>query len=416
MKKKALLTAIVSAAVLAFAVPAAAETFTSSDGVLSIELPNENWKEMADPVKWIALSDGANLITIDHYSNGEKLPEIAVADEHYVDVFQVAFSTQNEVFVITGSVVDAAMIGEVQQAIISTQILKLDTKMKIDSNAANKSASSDFTIAATDKTMYVTSDGLNVRSGCSTSDQVIGAYSYGAAVKVTGIVQKNGADFGWYQVNYNGGSGYVSAAYLSDTAPTAKDGKKDTSDITFTATATTVYASDGTPITIYKSNNGDWYDGYGMKYTWVDGANLKNEEGTSFTTSKPGSGTAPAAPASGQSTPSYSFTAYWENGNGETLTQYSDGSIYSSSGVRYYATGGGAYAGSDGTTLYNSQPQLGTAGSDLQHGLSSQGSGRPVEISSNDGGAYYDASGVQYFPSDDGTWVDENGDYFNEDW
>ena len=215
---------------------------------------------------------------------------------------------------------------------------------------------------------------------------------------------------------YNGGSGYVSAAYLSDTAPTAKDGKKDTSDITFTATATTVYASDGTPITIYKSNNGDWYDGYGMKYTWVDGANLKNEEGTSFTTSKPGSGTAPAAPASGQSTPSYSFTAYWENGNGETLTQYSDGSIYSSSGVRYYATGGGAYAGSDGTTLYNSQPQLGTAGSDLQHGLSSQGSGRPVEISSNDGGAYYDASGVQYFPSDDGTWVDENGDYFNEDW
>ena len=213
MKRKALFTAIISAAVLAFAVPAAAETFTSSDGVLSIELPNENWKEMTDPQKWIVLSDGANTITIDHYSNGERLPEIKVADEHYVNVFEVSFSTQNEVFIITGSVVDAAKISEVQQAIISTQILKLDTKTKI--SAEQKTSPSDITVVAADKTMYVISDGLNVRSGCSTGDQIIGAYSYGATVKVTGIVQKDGKDFGWYQINYNNISGWVPADSVS---------------------------------------------------------------------------------------------------------------------------------------------------------------------------------------------------------
>ena len=410
MKRKALFTAIISAAVLAFAVPAAAETFTSSDGVLSIELPNENWKEMTDPQKWIVLSDGANTITIDHYSNGERLPEIKVADEHYVNVFEVSFSTQNEVFIITGSVVDAAKISEVQQAIISTQILKLDTKTKI--SAEQKTSPSDITVVAADKTMYVISDGLNVRSGCSTGDQIIGAYSYGATVKVTGIVQKDGKDFGWYQINYNGAAGFVSSAYLSDKAPSDK---KTNSDDSFTGTATTIYNAAGQAITIYKSNNGNWYDGYGMMYTWVDSYTLKNENGDILTTTRPSSGSNSNS-SSGQAQAVNSFTVYWQNGNADTLTQYSDGTFRSSGGVQYFDAGGGAYAGSDGTTLYINEPEIGTAGSSLQHGLSSQGSGRPVQISSDDGKYYYDASGQVYYPQDDGTWIDGNGDVFNEEW
>ena len=60
--------------------PAAAETFTSQDGVVSIELPCENCKQIEDVTQWITLSDGANQITIEHYSNGEKLPEFVNMD------------------------------------------------------------------------------------------------------------------------------------------------------------------------------------------------------------------------------------------------------------------------------------------------------------------------------------------------
>ena len=79
------LVALSMAAALCFAVPAASivasaeavtttdtavsaatpVTFTSQDGVLSINLPNENWKQVEDPTKWIALSDGDNIITIE---------------------------------------------------------------------------------------------------------------------------------------------------------------------------------------------------------------------------------------------------------------------------------------------------------------------------------------------------------------
>ena len=42
MQRKSILAALAATAVLCLAVPAAAETFTASNGVLSIELPNEN--------------------------------------------------------------------------------------------------------------------------------------------------------------------------------------------------------------------------------------------------------------------------------------------------------------------------------------------------------------------------------------
>ena len=408
--KKSLLIGFAAAALFAIAVPAAAETFTSSDGVLSIDLPSESWKEITDPSKWIVLSDGSNMITVDHLSNGEKLPDMAVADSHYVNVYQAVFSTQNEVFIITGSVVDAAKIPEIANAIISTKVLKYDTKMKIAPTAPQTSAS-DFTVVPVNKTMYVTSDGLNVRSSWSTSDEMLGGFAYGSAVNVTGMVQKNGADFGWYQISYNGSTGYVSSAYLSDTAPAAKaETKSEASGRTFTGLAKTVYAMDGTPVTIYKATDGNWYDTNGTLFTWLSDTTLSNEGGDSFTVN------VPATATSQDLTPVGSITVYWLNGNAETLTQYSDGNYYSDGWVMYFDAGGGAFAGADGSTLYTSMPELGSAGSSMEHGLESQGSGRPVEISSSDGEIFYDESGTSYYEQDDGTYVDENGDVFDTVW
>ncbi len=410
MKRRVLLTSLIAAAaVCCLAVPAAAETFTSSDGVFSIELPADDWKEMNDPASWVALSDGSNVITVDHYSNGEKLPEIKVADDHYVNVYEAAFSTQNEVFIITGYVVDADEIPEIANSIITAKVLKYDTKMKVNA-ASQQQTSSDYTIAALDKTMYVTTDSLNIRSGCSTNDQIVGSLVYGDSVHVTGSVQQGGKDFGWYQIQFNNGTGYVSASYLSDSAPAEKsDAKKAANGITFTGTATTVYAMSGTAVTIYKASDGNWYDANGTLFTWITSDKLSNAGGDSFTTNKP-------ADSSSGITPVESFTAYWLNGNGETLTKYSDGSYYSDSWVQYYDAGGGAFAGADGSTLYSTMPEVGTAGGSLVHGLESQGSRRPVEITSDDGDVYYDQSGTTYYQLDDGTYVDSNGDVFDVVW
>ena len=111
--KKAVLAVLAVSFAAFLAMPAAAETFTTSDGVLSVELPNDDWKEIEDSNKWVVLSDGDDTVSIEHYSNGEKLPDMAIADDHYVNVYQAIASTQNEVFIITGSVVDSEKISEV---------------------------------------------------------------------------------------------------------------------------------------------------------------------------------------------------------------------------------------------------------------------------------------------------------------
>ena len=286
----ALLAAII---VLCFVMPAAAETFIPEDGVISIDLPNENWKKIEDVTKYLTFSDGANQITIEHFSNGEKLPPISVADSHYVNVFQAAFSTQNEVFVVTGSVVDAAKIPEVTQAIMSLKVLKYDTKRAVSSQP--QTGTSEFTVVPMDKTMYVTADSLNVRKGCSTDTQLLGGYKKGSQVKVTGSVQRNGVDLGWYQVNYEGGTGYVSSEFLSDTAPASTGSSSGSSSgsnsgsssgsssggssSVYTGNVITVYDETGDAYTLYQNKNGLWYDNSGTAYSRLSEEDFQVWEG-----------------------------------------------------------------------------------------------------------------------------------------
>ena len=408
MFKKLMTAALAAASVLCLSIPAAAETFVSSDGVLSIELPNENWKQMQDPVKWLVFSDGANLITIEHYSNGEKLPESEVADENFVSVYRAEYSTQNEVFISTGKLVDAARIKEVVGAISTIQILKYDTKLALKEQKETEISPSEFSIVPVDKTMYATA-GVNVRRGCSTEETIIGGLELGAGVRVTGVVQRKGADYGWYRVDYNGVDGYVSASFLSDQAPSGVTA----SGRQFTGKAVTIYAQSGTAITIYESTDGQWYDGNGVHYIWLTENSLTNDGGgEAFTTNKPANTGDNGLTVAGD--PIY---VYWMNGSSEKLTPYSDGSYYTDNWVQYWYAGGGAYAGADGTTLYWDEPILtpDSSGSKGEYGLSSQGSGRPVVVHEEDG-QWYDVSGVMYYNQGNGTFVDENGDVFNIEW
>ena len=413
MFKKALFAAIAASAIMVVAYPAAADTFTSPDGVLSIELPNESWKEIADPEKWLAFSDGANVLTIDHLSNGEKMPSLSVADDHYVNVYEAAFSTQNEVFIITGSVVDAAKIPEVANMIASAQVLQYDTKLAIKSQDAN---AGEFTIAPLSKTMYVTGDGVNVRSSYSTTSNILGGVGKYDAVVVTGSVQQGGKDYGWYQIAFNGGNGFVSAQFLTDTVPAGKTAVTASPTPTpaagnstrqYTGSAKTIYDENGNGFTVYQATDGLWYDTNGNAYDQASTYAFTAVGGTAnYTVTKP-------AESQGITSTGYSVEVYWLNGNSETLTQYSDGYFYSGSGVRYSASNG-VYNGADGTTLYTYVQNLGGDDADVPAEeqadayLTSRGSGRPVDIYESDG-EYYDSEGNEYYNNGDGTYSDDYG-------
>lgn len=62
----------------------------------------------------------------------------------------------------------------------------------------------------------VTASALNVRSGASVSNSVIGSLSHGKTVRILG--QKNG----WYKIRYQGQKGYVAGNYIK-TSSSVKD-------------------------------------------------------------------------------------------------------------------------------------------------------------------------------------------------
>ena len=220
LAKRGLLAVFIMILVLGTAVPAAAVPFTSSDGIISINLPNGNWSEIEDPDHWITLSDGSSKITIQHFSNGERLPKIPIATSPYVQTLSATISTQNEVFTAFGFVADENAAYDIYESLASLRILQYDTKTAV----ARSVSASDFTVSPVDMTLYVNvseEDGgsLNVRKGVSTNSDLLGKLDSGTAVHVTGIVQQNGVDYGWYKIDFEDGSGFVSAQYLTDTEP-----------------------------------------------------------------------------------------------------------------------------------------------------------------------------------------------------
>lgn len=72
-----------------------------------------------------------------------------------------------------------------------------------------------FTVEDVAATMYAT-DVVNVRSGPSADYDKLGTLKKGSAATVTGR-----ASTGWYRIEFNGGVGYVSNAYLTDKKPSS---------------------------------------------------------------------------------------------------------------------------------------------------------------------------------------------------
>ena len=145
MKNKTLVLAFAAAAVMAFCVPAsafgvdtAAKTFTSSDGSLTVGLPSDSWNTIENPNNWITLTDGSSVLTINHFTTGDVLPEpITIVDgDPYVECFQTVFSNKNDIYLFTGTVEEEGKLKDITNIILSASVLKLTTPADTKKDAA----------------------------------------------------------------------------------------------------------------------------------------------------------------------------------------------------------------------------------------------------------------------------------------
>lgn len=293
MKKRNLyLTVLALSAAFSWSVPAFAKEFTTSDSVLTIDTPDDSWTQIKDDTTLATLTNGKDSITLEHYSNGEKLPDITVADDTYEKVCQNIISTRNEVFLITGLAADEKDFDEIQKAVQSTVINIYDTKKAVTpsdpTSAADNSSDKTSTAPASDKdsssetnpapstdgsvdesvsfTGWITGANVNVRSSASIDASIVSTVPYGNPVTVTGAVSVNG-QISWYRISIDGNTGFIAAQYVSEAAPTAEK-----NGLTLTDEQLTLYTSDYTGATyINKATDGNWYDGTGRQYVQGSG-------------------------------------------------------------------------------------------------------------------------------------------------
>ena len=102
---------------------------------------------------------------------------------------------------------------EAGKMIISAETATTGTTAAATKAANPTTAAATYTVKDVSKTMYASSS-VRVRSGYSTSTDVLGALSAGEKVTVTGEVEN-----GWVRVSYKGHTAYVAKNYLTETAP-----------------------------------------------------------------------------------------------------------------------------------------------------------------------------------------------------
>ena len=363
MRLKTMLSAFIAGVLMLTPMGAGAATINSENGVVSIETPDDTWVQTSDPNYWFVISDGKNSITIDHLSNGEKLPDVTVANDAYKAVSQSFVSTPNEVFIVKGLAAEQDDLPAIMNIIGTIKILRFDTKTAVSSTPVP--TASEFGLREINETYYSTTDELRVRTECSVDSSVIGELNNGDAVIVKGMVTRGGKDYGWYQIEYKGSTAFVSAQYISPTAPSGNKASGGSS------------SSDG------KASGGSSSSG-----------GKASEK--------------PYAVANG-------FTVYDANGNNQgLLVLYSDGMYYSNDMQAYRSNGNGSYSGA-GETLYDYNPAgVGSENSDLVQceycgGWFHEGNDyrNHVMAAHTSGNNDYDSSPV---PVGDGVTVyDENG-------
>ena len=311
---------------------------------------------------------------------------------------------QDQAYVITGTVTDDnnALLEAVEDSVDSFMVLKdeelknitamttvagtTDTGDTAGTPANSTSAQENTSLAsyASSSVMYAT-DTVNVRSGPGTDSEIIGGYTPGDPVTVTGETN------GWYQINANGKTGYIRKDLLS-TAQTQTQ--------TQTQTGQTDAQSAAVPTDAEASAEAATATSYGSAVTMyaADGVNVRSQPSTGSDVSNTlGLGTAVTVVGE---TPNWyvvstgSGTGYISKGL--LSSSAPAGGTSSSSGQ----TGQDQYSEDTGSTSTSS----GLSGSGYLSGVVTDSSGDSITIAGDDGNTYTIYTGTAEISASEGLY------------
>lgn len=141
--------------------------------------------------------------------------------ENTIDLMDGVYATDSE----DGDITDRIKVSDVD----ITTLGEKEVTYTVEDKSGNVSSITvkitiESVVEEMDMTMYATSV-ATVRSKSSAESDKIGSLSYAQSVHVTGQDKNTG----WYRIEYEGGTGWVSNSYLSDTKPKVETPKKTTS-------------------------------------------------------------------------------------------------------------------------------------------------------------------------------------------
>lgn len=129
---------------------------------------------------------------------------------------------------------------------LTTDVLQLGQELIVSSPKTNIAT---FTAASKD-TYISTANSLRVRSSASTNSSILGSVSKGQSLSV--ISYSNG----WYKINYNNSTGYVSGNYVQKlTGSTSNQVEKTTSVITPTSSTASSYIVQASSLNVRASDS-----------------------------------------------------------------------------------------------------------------------------------------------------------------
>lgn len=236
--------------------PPSTET-VSNNGIVSLVLPDQSWVELPSASSAAFFSSGDCSIAVDIYEIGADLPTLLTTDDHHAMIYQTSTATKSYVILATGYVDEQYDFAGIRDSINSMSI----AMEQITDNAVHKKAPEpEFTVEDASYAAWVTSSALNVREEPGTDGAVIGEISYGTKVEVTGTVMKDGEEFGWVRIDYDGGDGFVSEKFLTD---------EEIPDDPVVVDERTVYTDDGEKTKLYEYSDGTWQNADGVVFQYA---------------------------------------------------------------------------------------------------------------------------------------------------
>ena len=246
----------------------------SENGLVMISLPDESWAELPSKTSAACFADGASMIRVDLYKNGQELPTVAAADQNYEMVFENVISNNDWVIVTTGLANEVTDYAGIAKAIKNMKLV-----MEFLPGVYDQLGEQDGALTTEDVsyTAWVKATELNVREEPDHESGVVDILPYASEVNVTGEVKKDGKDYGWVRVSLNGKEGYVSSEFIQKEqiipqAPpvtVTPDNPDEPVEPQIVDSRTVYLDGSGDPMTLYGLSDGTWQNGDGVRYQYV---------------------------------------------------------------------------------------------------------------------------------------------------